>query len=374
MSALFQSLALRELTLENRVVVSPMCQYSAKEGTAQPWHSAHLSQLAMASAGLLILEATAVEAIGRITPGCLGLYNDENEQALADLLRELRLLNPAVSLPVCIQLSHAGRKGSSNVPWQTGSQIPIEEGGWLAVAPSAVPHMETELSPRALTLAELEQLTASFLQAVERSDRLEIDAIELHCAHGYLLHQFLSPIANRRTDQYGGSLENRMRFPLELFARMRKAWPEHKPIGVRLSASDWDPGSSWNIEESIEFAQALAAAGCDWIDVSSGGVSVNQKIDIKPGYQVHFAEAIKRSVDIPVMAVGLITHADQAEQIVKSGQADMVALARAFLYNPRWVWHAAAELGAQVHAPAQYWRSAPSDAGRVFGETPIGQR
>jgi len=351
-----------------------MCQYSAVDGTAQPWHTQHLSQFAMASAGLLVLEATAVQDIGRITPGCLGLYSDQNESAIKDLLAAVRAVIPGSQLPICIQLGHAGRKASSNIPWNTGAQIPANEGGWEAVAPSAIAHKAGETPPRSLGVDELQKLTADFVAAVARSDRIGMDAIELHCAHGYLLHQFLSPIANKRTDGYGGSLENRMRYPLEVFTAMRALWPQHKPMGVRLSASDWDTASSWNIGESVLFAQALAEVGCDWIDVSSGGVSANQKIELKPGYQVPFSEAIKKAVDIPVMAVGLITQSEQAEEIIASGKADMVALARAFLYNPRWVWHAAAQLGATVTAPPQYWRCAPADAGRVFGNTPIGQR
>lgn len=374
MPALFQPLSLRTLTLPNRVVVSPMCQYSATDGNAGHWHHVHLGQLALASSGMLILEATAVEEVGRITPQCLGLYNDANETHLRQLLSSVRALNPSVKQPICIQLSHAGRKASSHVPWNTGAQIPLSEGGWPSVAPSNVPHKPAELAPEPLNLGDMLALKEKFVAATERADRLNIDAIELHGAHGYLLHQFLSPLANHRDDHYGGSLENRMRYPLEVFSAVRKAWPEQKPLGVRLSASDWDANSSWDIKESVVFAQALESLGCDWIDVSSGGVSSNQKIDLKPGYQVHFAHDIKKQVDIPVMAVGLITDPLQAEQIVAEGQADVVALARAFLYNPRWVWHAAATLGANVTAPEQYWRCAPSDAGRLFGDTPIGQR
>lgn len=374
MSALFQPLSMRELTLPNRVVVSPMCQYSAIDGNAQRWHDIHLGQLAMSSAGMLILEATAIEDIGRITPGCLGLYSDDNEQHLHDLLRTVRSVNQYSTPPICIQLSHAGRKAASNVPWNTGAQIPLDQGGWESVSPDSIAHKPTELAPRALTLTDINTLKDKFVAATTRSERLGIDAIELHCAHGYLLHQFLSPLANKRDDEYGGSLENRMRFPLELFAAVRKAWPDNKPLGVRISATDWDTMSSWDITESVIFSKKLAELGCDWIDVSSGGVSTNQKIDLKPGYQVHLAEEIKQQVDIAVIAVGLITDAQQAEQIVADGHADAVALARAFLYNPRWVWHAAATLGATVSAPEQYWRCAPSDVGRLFGDTPIGQR
>ncbi len=374
MSALFQPLPLRGLQINNRVVVSPMCQYSALDGTAQSWHSVHYGQLALASAGLLMLEATAVEAAGRITPSCLGLYNDENEAAIARLLKGIRELNPSTIVPVCIQLGHAGRKASSFEPWNGGQQVPMNAGGWDTVAPSSIPHLDGETHPVALTMDDLNALSQTFVKAVERSDRLGIEAIELHAAHGYLLHQFLSPVSNQRNDEFGGSLENRMRYPLALFAAMRAAWPNDKPMGVRISASDWDSNSSWDITESTEFAKRLETAGCDWIDVSSGGVSKDQKIELKPGYQTHFAEAIKKSVSMPVMAVGLITDATQAEAIIQNNQADMVALARAFLYNPRWVWHAAAELGATVVAPQQYWRCSPPEVGRVFGDTKIGMR
>lgn len=374
MSALFQPLAIRDLTLANRVVVSPMCQYSAVDGTAQNWHTVHYGQLALASAGLLIMEATAVEAIGRITPGCLGLYSDDNEEAIRRVLHSFRSLNPSAHLPVCIQLGHAGRKASSYEPWNGGQMVPEQDGGWQTVAPSAVPQLEGETPPVALDHSALDKMTQSFLKAVQRADKLGIDAIELHAAHGYLLHQFLSPVSNKRTDEYGGTLENRMRYPLQLFTAMRDAWPDHKPLGVRISASDWDQSSSWDITESCEFSKKLEALGCDWIDVSSGGVSSKQKIELKPGYQTHFAAAIKECVDMPVMAVGLITEAKQAESIIADRQADMVALARGFLYNPRWVWHAAAELGGTVSAPSQYWRCSPQSAGRIFGDTKTGQR
>jgi NADPH2 dehydrogenase len=351
-----------------------MCQYSAVNGTAQPWHDIHLGQLAMAAAGLLIIEATAVEDIGRITPGCLGLYSDENEAALKSILAHCRSLTPGKHLPIAIQLGHAGRKGSSYEPWNGGQQVPLETGGWQAVAPSAIEQHEGELPPTAMTTDDLKQLTAKFVTAVERSERLGIDAIEVHAAHGYLLHQFLSPVANQRSDEYGGSLENRMRYPLEVFSAMREAWPTDKPMGIRISATDWDSESSWDIDESVVFSKAVEQAGADWIDVSSGGASRNQKIALKPGYQVHFAQAVKEAVDIPVMAVGLITEAQQAEDIIANKQADMVALARGFLYNPRWVWHAAAQLGATITAPRQYWRSAPHHLKDLYGEVKTGQR
>lgn len=374
MSALFQPIKLRHLELKNRVVVSPMCQYSAVNGCVQPWHDAHLGQLAMSSAGLLMIEATAVEPIGRITPGDVGLYDGATESAMSTMLVRLRALNPHVHLPIAIQIAHAGRKASSHAPWDGGQQIPVESGGWVCSAPSAVPHLSSELAPAALDKAGLDALKRRFVECAERADKLGFDAAEMHAAHGYLMHQFLSPVANQRSDEYGGSLENRMRWPLEVLTAMRAVWPASKPLGVRLSATDWDDQSAWNITESAAFAKACEAAGADWIDVSSGGVSAAQKITLGPGYQVPFAQIIKETVDIPVMAVGLITEAAQAEQIVAQGQADMIALARALLYNPRWVWHAAHELKATIDAPAQYWRSEPREARGLFGETSTGQR
>ncbi len=374
MSHLFSPLKLAELTLPNRIVVSPMCQYSAVDGLAQAWHSAHLGQLAMGNPGLLLLEATAVEAIGRITPGCLGLYDDATEAALTRLVSELRSLNGNVSTPIGIQLGHAGRKGSSEVPWQGGMQIPIAKGGWVCSAPSALPHITGEEPPQALTEAALDALVDRFVDATERSLRAGFDAVELHAAHGYLLHQFLSPVANHRQDQWGGSLENRMRFPLRVLAAVRAAWPRERPLGVRLSATDWDDSSSWTLDEALVFAGRCEALGADWIDVSSGGVSRAQQIRIGPGYQLPFAQAIRERVSKPVMAVGLITEPVQAEQILANGQADLIALARAFLYNPRWVWHAARELGATVAVPSPYWRSEPSGARGLFGSTRIGMR
>ena len=372
MSALFQSLKLKDLELKNRVMVSPMCQYSAVDGCMQPWHEVHLGQLALASAGLLMIEATAVEPIGRITPGDVGLYDAPTEAAMGQVIARLRALNPRVPLPLAIQIGHAGRKASSHAPWDGGHQIAPEAGGWQAV--SALAHGPDETPPQALDQAGLDALKERFVDTTRRAERLGFDAAELHTAHGYLLHQFLSPVANHRTDKYGGSLENRMRWPLEVLRAMREVWPTHKPLGVRLSATDWDDNSSWTIAESVVFSQACEAAGADFIDVSSGGVSVNQKITLGPGYQVGFAQAIRAAVKVPVVAVGLITEPAQAEAIVADGQADMVALARGLLYNPRWVWHAAHELGATVDAPVQYWRSEPREARGLFSEASTSQR
>ena len=374
MPRLFEALTLAGLTLPNRIVVSPMCQYSAIDGIAQAWHTVHLGQFAMADPGLILLEATAVEPIGRITPGCLGLYDDATEAAMARLLSDLRRLNSNVRTPIGLQIGHAGRKGSSNIPWAGGMQIPVVDGGWTCVAPSARPHLDGEEKPHALTGAELTALIDRYVATTKRAARIGFDAIELHAAHGYLLHQFLSPVANGRDDQWGGSLENRMRFPLAVLAAVREAWPAGRPLGIRISATDWDEASSWTLDEALVFAGRCAALGVDWIDVSSGGASRAQKIRTGPGYQVPFAEAVKASVKTAVMAVGSITEPVQAEQILLNGQADLIAIARAFLYNPRWVWHAARELGATVAVPCPYWRSEPANARGLYGQTRIGMR
>ena len=369
-SVLFQPIKLRELRLPNRIMVSPMCQYSASEGNASDWHLIHLGQLALGGAGLLCIEATAVEAIGRITPACLGLYSDENESALRRLVSALRRY---ADTPVAIQLGHAGRKASSQTPWDGGKLIAPEAGGWEPIAPSAQPFSPSEPPPREMNAADFERVREAFVQAAQRAARLGIDAIELHAAHGYLLHEFLSPLANRRSDRYGGSLENRMRFPLEVFSAVRKVWPEAKPLGVRISASDWIEGG-WDLPQSIALAQQLKTLGCDWIDASSGGLASSQKITPGPGYQVPFAEAIRKEAGIVTIAVGLITEPRQAEDIVASGRADMVALARGLLYEPHWAWRAAAELGGEVRAPKQYWRAPPRGAEAIFGNAKVGQR
>jgi len=376
MSTLFTALPLRSLVLANRIVVSPMCQYSAVDGCAQPWHSVHLGHLALGGVGLVMIEATAVEPVGRITWGDLGLYDDATEEALARTLAMVRSVSQA---PVGVQLAHAGRKASSARPWEGGKLIDVGAGGWQRVAPSAVSFADDEAAPHALSREELDALKARFVEAVLRADRLGLDAVEVHAAHGYLMHQFLWPLSNLREDEYGGSPENRMRWPLEVIAAMRAAWPAHKPLGVRISATDWrddlPAAQRFDLPDAIVFARACAQLGVDWIDVSSGGISPLQKIGLRPGYQVPFAEAIRREVpDTRVMAVGLITEPRQAEEIVASGRADMVALGRAMLYDPRWPWHAAAELGGTVQAPRQYWRSEPQGHRGMFGETAHGQR
>jgi 2,4-dienoyl-CoA reductase-like NADH-dependent reductase (Old Yellow Enzyme family) len=370
MSALFSPITLRGLTLANRIMVAPMCQYSAENGEANDWHFTHINSLALSGAAMFCIEATAVEAIGRITPGCLGLWNDATEAALKPILASVRKHSKAA---VAIQLAHAGRKGSSHTPWDGGQQIPIPQGGWQAEGPSALPHKEGEAPPLALDDAGLVRIRDAFVATAKRAERLGIDAIEVHCAHGYLLHQFLSPISNKRTDRYGGSLENRLRYPLEVFDAVRAAVPRDKPVGIKVSSTDWVEGG-WDIEQTVALASELKKRGVDWIDASSGGVSPLQKIPLGPGYQVPFAQAIREATGLVTIAVGLITEAKQAEEIVASGKADMVALARGMLYDPRWGWHAAAELGGTVDAPPQYWRSQPSTQKALFGATTFGTR
>jgi len=355
MSLLFSATKLGQLSLENRIVIAPMCQYSAEEGQATAWHRIHLGQLALSGAGLLIIEATAVEAIGRISPGDLGLWDDATEAALASVLQDIRRY---ATLPIGIQLGHAGRKASCAAPWQGGAQLSPEQGGWQTVAPSAQAFHEEDRAPAELSKEALQQLKQAFIDSAKRAVRIGIQLIEVHAAHGYLLHQFLSPLSNQRNDEYGGSLENRMRFPLEVFQAIRDAVPESVPVGVRLSATDWVEGG-WDNQQSIVFSQALEQAGCAYIHVSSGGLSPQQQITVGPGYQLPYARDIRKEVNIPVIGVGLITEPLQAEQALQEQDADLIALARAVLYNPRWPWHAAAELGAQAKAPEQYLRSEP---------------
>ncbi len=371
MSQLFTPFKLGELDLANRIVIAPMCQYSATDGTAGDWHLIHLGHLALSGAAMLIIEATAVSAQGRITAGDLGLYSDANEAGLARVLAALRANSP---IAVTMQIAHAGRKASSQKPWDGGLQIaPDQPDGWSTVAPSAVPHGAHEIAPAALTRAGLQQIRDDFAATAIRAARLGIEGIEIHAAHGYLLHQFLSPLSNRRDDEYGGSLDNRMRFPLEVFDAVRAAFPPERPVWMRISATDWVAGG-WDIEDSVALSHALKARGCAAIHVSSGGVSPLQAIKLSPGYQVPFAQRIKAEVGLPTLAVGLITEPEQAEAIIAEGQADAVTLARAMLYDPRWPWHAAARLGAQVTAPKQYWRSQPREFKDLFESAAFGQR
>ncbi|MBD8625354.1 MAG: NADH:flavin oxidoreductase/NADH oxidase [Massilia sp.] len=369
MTMLFSPYSLGPLELSNRITIAPMCQYSAVDGLATDWHMIHLGSLALSGAALITLEATAVVPEGRISPNDLGLWSDAHAAALAPILAAMRRHSP---IKIGIQLSHAGRKASTNVPWEGGTQIaPDAANGWQTEGPSAVPHTGGDAAPLALDAAGLERVRDSFVAAARRAHALGFDAIELHGAHGYLLHQFLSPLANHRTDAYGGSLENRMRYPLEVFAAVRAAVPS-MTLGMRISATDWVDGG-WDLEQSVRFAQELERIGCDFIHVSSGGVSPAQKIPVEPGYQIGFAERIKHDTGLPTIGVGLITEARHAEAILQADQADVIALARAMLYDPRWPWHAAAELGAQVSAPPQYWRSQPHEFKTLFDTTRPGK-
>jgi 2,4-dienoyl-CoA reductase-like NADH-dependent reductase (Old Yellow Enzyme family) len=369
MPRLFEPLALGALQLANRIVIPPMCQYSAQDGSAQDWHLIHLGQLAISGAGLLIVEATAVSAEGRITPGDLGLYSDANEAALARIVAAVRKLS---DIRFAIQLAHAGRKASSWRPWEGGQQIPTSAPeGWTTFAPSALPQLPGEEPPVALDRAGLDKVRDDFVAAARRAERLGFDGIELHGAHGYLLHEFLSPISNRREDEYGGSFENRTRFPLEVFDAVRDA--VKLPIWMRLSGTDWVEGG-WDIEQTCAFARELETRGAAAIHVSSGGVSPQQKITLAPGYQVALARAVKEATTIPVIAVGLITEPEEAEGVIVAGDADAVAVGRAALYDPRWPWHAAAKLGAEVKAPPQYWRSQPRQYKALFSGAAVGQR
>lgn len=362
MSMLFSPITLGRQVLDNRTVISPMCQYSADQGCATDWHQIHLGHLALSGAGLMFIEATAVAPEGRISPADLGLWSDDNEAALARVLQSVRRHS---RIPIALQLAHAGRKASTAVPWAGGRSIAPASGGWQTLAPSALPFAADDTPPLALDDSGLARIRNDFAAAAQRAQRLGIDLIELHAAHGYLLHQFLSPLSNTRGDRYGGTLENRLRFPLEVFDAIRSAVPDDLPVGIRISATDWVDGG-WEIEQSVRFALELQRRGCAFIDVSSGGLSPLQRIPIGPGYQVAFAERIRRETGLPTIAVGLITEPEQAETIIASGQADMVALARGMLYDPRWPWHAAARLGARVDAPKQYWRSQPATLKDLF--------
>src|SRR5918995_4693606 len=354
---LFTPITVGSITLTNRILIAPMCQYSAVDGRMTDWHLIHLGHLALSGAALLTIEATAVLPEGRITYADVGLWSDETEAAIGRTLESVRRWS---RMPIAIQLAHAGRKASSEVPWKGGRHIaPDHPNGWQTVSASPVPYDEGWHAPAALDDEGLERVREAFAAAARRAARLGIDAVQLHGAHGYLLHQFLSPLSNRRDDQYGGSLENRMRFPLEVFGAVRATFPSEHPVTMRVSGTDWAEGG-WTIEQTVAFAQALEARGCSAIHVSSGGLSPAQQIPVGPSYQVPLARAVKAAVKMPVIAVGLITEYEQAEAIVGTGDADLIALARAILYDPRWPWHAAAYFGATVVAPNQYLRSQPS--------------
>jgi len=348
--ALFTPFTLRNLTLANRIVVSPMCQYSSEGGLATEWHRVHLGQFALGGAGLVWIEATGVEPRGRISPGCHGFWSDEHARAVAPVVAFFRKHGVA---KLGIQLAHAGRKASTDVPWKGGK--PLTEGAWETVAPSALPFDAGWHTPRAMDTVDMTTVREAFASAAHRAAACGLDAIEVHAAHGYLLHQFLSPLSNRREDAYGGALENRMRFPLEVFDAVRQS-AQGLPVGVRVSATDWADGG-WTLDDTIAFARELKKRGCDFVDVSSGGSLPKATIPWGPGFQVPFASAVRADAVIPTIAVGFISGPAQAEEIVASGQADLVAMARAFLDDPHWPWHAAKALGGEAAFPPQYARA-----------------
>lgn len=354
MPHLFEPLTLRSVTLPNRVGVSPMCEYSCEDGFANDWHLVHLGSRAVGGAGLVVAEATAVEARGRITARDLGLWKDAHVEFLARIARfvEARGAVPGV------QLAHAGRKASSAVPWEGGAGVSIEAGGWQPIAPSAIAFSERMIGPRAMTVEDIGEVVRAFAAATRRSVAAGFRLIELHLAHGYLVHEFLSPLSNHRQDGYGGGFERRIRLALEITRAVRAEWPERLPLFARLSCTDWVDGG-WNLEESVELARRLAAEGVDLVDCSSGGLVPHAKVDAVPGYQVPFARRIRAEARIPTAAVGLIGTSAQADAIVREGDADLVMLARAMLRDPYWPLHAAAELGRSDarRIPVQYLRA-----------------
>lgn len=355
-SSLFSPVSMRGLTLANRIVIGPMCQYSAIDGSATDWHMIHLGSLSLSGAGLLMLEMTQVEAAGRISLGDLGLYSDANEAALGPVLAACRRYG---STRLGIQIGHAGRKAAVSPPWKGGKPLRPEEGAWTTIAPSAIPFDQGYATPKAASHDDIERLIAAFVAATRRAARLGFDLVEAHNAHGYLLHEFLSPLANRREDEYGGSLANRMRFPLRVIKAMREAWPADKPFGARLSCSDWHEGG-FTLDEAVIYARALKDLGCDYICCSGGGVVAKAPVTIGPGYMVEFAERIRREAAIATRAVGMIVTPQLAESIIADGKADMVALARAILDDPHWPWHAGEVLGAAASYPPQYERARAS--------------
>lgn len=366
-SVLFSPIQLRGLTMANRIMVAPMCQYSATDGNANDWHLMHMGQFAVSGVGLFITEATAVTPEGRISDRCLGLYSDENEQPLS---RVLRFFREHGNVPIGIQLGHAGRKASSQRPQPTCRSAPLDDGAWRTVGPSSIAWADGWPKPDALDEAGMARIRDAFVDAVHRADRLGFDLVEVHGAHGYLLHQFLSPLSNARSDGYGGTRANRLRFPLEVIAAARQAWPSDKPLGVRVSATDWMDGG-WDLEDTVVFAQELKNLGCDYVHVSSGGSSPHAKIPAGPGYQVALAERVRAQSGLTTIAVGQISDPIQAETIVQTSQADIVALGRPMLFNPHWAWDAAARLGADAAYPVQYYRAHPAMWSHTIPGKPI---
>ncbi len=352
---LFSPLRLRGLTLRNRIMVSPMCQYSAEEGLATDWHLVHLGSRAVGGAALVMAEATAVEPRGRISPHDLGLWDDRH---IAPLARITAFIRSQGAVPG-IQLAHAGRKASTRRPWEGGGPLSPAEGGWEVVGPSPIPFAPGYPTPRPLDREGLQGIVRAFQAAAQRAREAGFQVIEVHAAHGYLLHEFLSPLSNQRTDAYGGPLENRARLLREVVRAIRAVWPEEYPLFVRISATDWAPGG-WDLDEAVVLAGWLKEEGVDAIDCSSGGLVPYQQIPVAPGYQVPFAARIRAEAGIKTIAVGLITEPAQADAIIRAGQADLVALARAFLRDPYWPLHAAHALGHEIPWPPQYERARPT--------------
>lgn len=366
MSKLFQTIQFGSLHLENKIIIAPMCQYSASDqGELTYWHEQQWANYALSGAGLMIIEATAVQPEGRISYADLGLWNDLQRAQMKALITKVKQLSP---MPIAIQLAHAGRKASTDIPWEGNGQFsPEHVHGWQTVSASTLPFRSNDIAPHALTKTEIAKIIEDFVQAAIRAVNAGFDLIEVHAAHGYLLHQFLSPLSNIRTDEYGGSFENRIRLTLEVFQAIQQAVPTDFPIGVRISASDWmDNQEAWDIESSIGLSKALEQLGSVYIHVSSGGLHEKQDIKIGENYQVPFAHAIKQNVNIPVIAVGLITEAEQAEKILINHEADAIGLARAMLYDPRWPWHAAATLGDEIKISPQYLRCQPHKVKSLF--------
>ena len=347
---IFTPLQLGGVTLPNRLVISPMCQYSAADGCMTDWHMVHLGHLAYSGAGLMVIEATGVTREGRITHGCTGLYSDENEAAMARVVQACRRLSHN---PIGVQLAHAGRKASTHVTWKGGKWLGPGDSPWQTVAPSPIPFAEGYHVPHEMAVAEIKTLVENFVAAALRAKRIGLDAVELHSAHGYLLHQVLSPLSNRRSDSYG---KNRMQLPLEVAQAVREVWPKERALGARISGSDWMDGGL-GPDDAVAYAKELKRIGYDYVCVSSGALSPAARMKVEPNYQVGFASEVKRQVPIAVRAVGMIADPEQAEEIVASGKADMIAMARAFLDNPRWVWHAAERFGVKLDYPPQYARS-----------------
>ena len=352
MSRLFSPLKLRETVFKNRIFVSPMCQYSAIDGMANAWHMVHLGSRAVGGAALVMVEATGVCPEGRITPGCLGLWSDAQRDALKPMVAFMQQQGALAG----IQLAHAGRKASCDTPWQHSRHLAPQQGGWQTVAPSALALTPDHATPVALDRQGIDDIFSMFMAAARRALDAGFDVIELHCAHGYLLNSFLSPLTNQRDDEYGGSLENRCRLPLRIAKALREFWPQDKPVFVRISATDWVEGG-WDLAQSIQLAKWLKEAGIDLIDCSSGGLILEAKIPFGPGYQTRFAAEIRSGADIATGAVGMITAPAQAEHIVATGQADAVLLARELLRDPYWPLHAARELQADIDWPLQYVRA-----------------